>query len=151
MSLYTHILAMTDFSEDSTHCIAVATELAGHFDAKLTILHTAHDESQLNLVLSKEEYAKIRNRIDEEVDKSFDKMAKEIPQLKDLKQGYNTITRRGTPYVEGLIEIEKDIYDLVVIGSHGRNRISKFFYGSTAEKIVRRSHISVHITRHQTD
>lgn len=147
MGIYKHILAMTDFSEDSTHSVKVAVELAAHYEADLTILHTAHDESQFNLVLTEEEYSKIKSRIDAEVDNNFKAMEGEIPELKELKTSYNTIVRRGIPYVEGLLEIEKNEYDLVVIGSHGRNSIKKFFYGSTAEKIVRRSHISVHITR----
>ncbi len=145
MKTYNHILAMTDFSKDSIYSVRIAAELAKFYNAKLTILHVAHDESQLQVVLNAQEYSNIKKRLDDEIDKNFESLIKEVALLKELE--VNTVIRRGVPYVEGLIEIEKDIYDLVVLGSHGHTGVKKFFYGSTAEKIVRRSHISVHITR----
>ena len=145
MSTYNHILAMTDFSEDSVYSIKIAAELAKFYNAKLTILHVAHDESQLKIVLNDKEYDDIKKRLTKEIDKEFDALLVKIPTLKELD--VETVIRRGVPYVEGLLEIEKDLYDLVVLGSHGRTGVKKFFYGSTAEKIARRSTISVHITR----
>jgi nucleotide-binding universal stress UspA family protein len=119
--------------------------LAKFYNAKLTILHVAHDESQLQIVLNAGEYENIKKRMDEEINKNFNKLMNDVALIKELE--VNTVIRRGVPYVEGLIEIEKNIYDLVVLGSHGHTGIKKFYYGSTAEKIVRRSNISVHITR----
>ena len=145
MGTFKHILAMTDFSKDSKYSVSIAAELAKFYNAKLTILHVAHDESQFNVVLLKEEYEKIKNRISEETNKNFEKLEEEIPLLADVE--YDTVIRRGTPYVEGILEIEKKLYDLVVLGSHGNTGVKKFFYGSTAEKISRRSDINVMITR----
>ncbi len=46
---YKHILVMTDFSEDSLYAVKIAGKLAKMSGCKLTILHVAHDESQLSL------------------------------------------------------------------------------------------------------
>lgn len=143
--IYKHILVMTDFSDDSLNAIRVAANLAKSCESKLTILHVAHDESQLKLYVNEEEFENIRKRLDEEINNQLKELNKSVPLLNELDVSY--IIRRGIPYVEGLLEIEKGDYDLVIIGSHGKTSIKKFFYGSTAEKIVRRAPISVLVTR----
>lgn len=149
MSYYKRILALTDFSKDSLHAVSVAADFAKHFEGKLTVLHVTHDESQFNFVLTDKVYQSIRKDTDKEIKKNFEIMLDTIPKLKELGDNYSTTIRRGSPYAEGLLEIEKDNYDLVVIGSHGESGMKKFLYGSTSEKIAQRSHISVHITRPQ--
>ncbi|MCG6892475.1 MAG: universal stress protein [Desulfobacteraceae bacterium] len=43
--------------------------------------------------------------------------------------------------------MENGKYDLVFAGSHGRSDLKKIVMGSTAEKVLRRSPISVFVTR----
>jgi len=145
MGIYKHILVMTDFSLDSEHAVKVSAQMALFFNANLTILHVAHDESQFSLFINKNDYAQIKEKIDEEIKDNFKQLEIKIPELREVQ--YNKKVRRGTPYVEGLLEIESGDYDLVVVGSHGLSGIRTFFYGSTSEKIVRRSPVAVHITR----
>jgi nucleotide-binding universal stress UspA family protein len=46
---------------------------------------------------------------------------------------------RGVPFVE-IIRIAKErSADLIVIGTHGRTGIDHMLFGSTAEKVVRKS------------
>ncbi|MGA1861675.1 universal stress protein [Deferribacter thermophilus] len=144
-AIYKHILVMTDFSDDALYAVKVSANLAKSNNSKLTILHVAHDESQLKLYVNEEEFENIRKKLDEEINNQLKSLNNSVPLLNELEVDY--IIRRGIPYVEGLLEIEKGIYDLVVIGSHGKTSIKKFFYGSTAEKIVRRAPISVLVTR----
>ncbi|KAA0258603.1 universal stress protein [Deferribacter autotrophicus] len=143
--IYKHILVMTDFSEDSLNAVRVAANIAKFCGSKITILHVAHDESQIKLYLNTSEYEKVREKIDIEIEEQLQEIHKEVPALDELNAKH--VIRRGIPYVEGLLEIEKGDYDLVVIGSHGKTSIKKFFYGSTAEKIARRAPISVLVTR----
>jgi nucleotide-binding universal stress UspA family protein len=75
----------------------------------------------------------------------FDALGEKIPGLKDLN--YTTKTRKGVPYINCLYEIENGNYDLVFAGSRGRSNLKQVFVGSTAEKIMRRSPISVFMTR----
>ncbi|GAB6887991.1 universal stress protein [Desulfothermus okinawensis JCM 13304] len=142
---YKHILVMTDFSEDSLYAVKIAGKLAKMSGCKLTILHVAHDESQLSLFGGEDFLKKVIERLDEEIDSKFENLKEEVSILKQIE--VTKKIRRGIPYVEGLLEIEKGIYDLVVMGSHGNTSIKKFFYGSTVEKVARRSPVSVLITR----
>ncbi len=142
---YKHILVMTDFSEDSLYAVSVASQIAVMSGSSLTILHVAHDESQISLYVNESDVKKIREQIDREVQEEMEKLVERVPQLKELD--VKKVIRRGIPYVEGLLEIEKGKYDLVVLGSHGRTSIKKFFFGSTVAKVARRAPVSVLITR----
>ena len=50
------------------------------------------------------------------------------------------------PAVHGILERASG-YDLIVLGSHGRRGVSRFFLGSVAEATVRRAPCSVLVTR----
>ncbi len=145
MSLYKNILVMTDFSKDSDNAVKAACIMAKHLDAKLHILHVIHDESKISTYISSKVYESIRKRIDEETEELFEKMDERIPEIVGVD--YKKILRRGVPSEECLLEIDKGNYDLVVIGSHGRSGLKKFVMGSTAEKILKKSPISVHVTK----
>ncbi len=136
---------MTDFSDDAEYAISIAVELAKSFNANLTILHVIHDESQLPFYLSSIQFESLNEAIVAEVERKFKDYEKKYSDLKSIQ--YKTKIRRGSSYAQGIIEIEEGNYDLVVIGSHGQSALKKFFYGSTSEKIIRRSPISVLVTK----
>jgi nucleotide-binding universal stress UspA family protein len=143
--MFKNILSMTDFSDDAEYAISIAVELAKSFNANLTILHVIHDESQLPFYLSSIQFESLNEAIVAEVERKFKDYEKKYSDLKSIQ--YKTKIRRGSSYAQGIIEIEEGNYDLVVIGSHGQSALKKFFYGSTSEKIIRRSPISVLVTK----
>lgn len=142
---YKQILAMTDFSDDSKKAIAEAANIAKCDNSKLTVLHVAYDQSQFQLYINENQYKSIKEKIDEEIEQKFSALEDEIPLLKELE--WESYVRRGTPYIEGLFELEKGGYDLVVLGSHGEGGLRRLVHGSTAGKILRHSPISVLITK----
>jgi nucleotide-binding universal stress UspA family protein len=54
-----------------------------------------------------------------------------------------TVTVQGRAADEILSYAEKTNVDLIVMSSHGRSGLSRFFYGSVAEKVVRHSRVPV--------
>lgn len=58
-------------------------------------------------------------------------------------------TERGRGRPDRLIvnRAEEDDYDMIVIGSHGRNGVARVLLGSVAEKVVRRSSVPVLVVR----
>lgn len=142
---YKHILTMTDFSEYSKMAVEEAVNIARCQGAKLTVLHVAYDQSQFQLYINENQYKEIKLKIDQEVNEKFDKLEEEIPGLKDMD--WESTIRRGTPYIEGLYEMEDGDYDLVVLGSHGEGGFKRIVHGSTAGKILRHCPISVLITK----
>jgi nucleotide-binding universal stress UspA family protein len=50
---------------------------------------------------------------------------------------------RGVPFVEIIRTAKDKNADMIVIGTHGRTGIDHMLFGSTAEKVVRKSHCPV--------
>jgi len=140
------ILVPTDFSEDSYYALGHALELARWRGCQLTILHVNPDESVLFRYLSEKEFEALRQEALRDANQQLETLVKRFPELKEVEHRFHI--RRGNPVVEILAELEAHPVDLVVIGSHGRGSEGlEFFYGSTAEKVVRRSRASILVTR----
>lgn len=142
---YQNVLVLTDFSKDSDEAVKTAVDFAKKYQSRLTILNVVRDSYNLTYVLSDSEYHQLEGKLEKHADEQFDKMEATIPELTEI--GYERKIRTGTPYVSCLYEIEKGNYDLVFAGSHGRSGLKKAIMGSTAEKVLRRSPISVFVTR----
>ncbi len=147
--MYRNILVMTDFSEDSDFAAQIACELSKKFGSNLYILHVGYMDPGFTVLLDEQDISKVEKRMDESVSAKFTELESHVPCLKELD--YNTIYHRGVPYEEGLKEIETGKYDLLILGSHGKTGVKKFFYGSTTAKLTRRSPISTLITRRKAD
>ncbi len=139
------ILVPIDFSADAYYALEYALDLALSHQSKLHILYVNHDESMLYHYLSAEEYEKLRQKALDDAKARLQELESRYPEMQKLDYHYHV--RRGVPYVEILEELEKNPPDLVVIGSHGRNASKKFFYGTTAEKVVRRTRNTILVTR----
>ena len=142
---YDNILVLMDFSQYSKAAVEAAIDFGKKYSSKLTLLNVIRDATNLTYVLSDSEYHKVEKKFKTHASDLFDKLEKEIPELKNF--GYERKIRIGTPYVSCLYEIDNGNYDLVFAGSHGRAGLRKIFMGSTAEKVLRRSPVSVFITR----
>lgn len=142
---YKHILVMTDFSVFSSKALEEAAFFAKSSGCPLTVLHVAYDRGQFQVYITDEQYTLIKQKIDSEIEEKFSRLESVCPPLKDVV--WTSLIRRGIPYIEGLYEAEKGVYDLIVIGSHGESGLKKFAYGSTASKILSHSPVSVLVTK----
>ncbi|HHD63067.1 MAG TPA: universal stress protein [Desulfobulbaceae bacterium] len=139
------ILIPIDFSENSFYALEYALDLAANHGSTVRILYVNRDESMLYHYLSTSEYEAIRDRALEDAKAMLKDLENKFPKLKEIDYHYHV--RRGVPYVEILEELEKNPVDLVVIGSHGKHASKKYFYGTTAEKVVRRTDTTILVTR----
>ncbi|MEJ2520499.1 MAG: universal stress protein, partial [Desulfuromonadales bacterium] len=92
---------------------------------------------------------------------SFDKLEEEIEQgaeklmekfcrkhLQDFSQ-YATFVLPGIPADEIIKKAQELKTDLIVMGTHGRTGLDHVLFGSTAEKVVRKSPVPVMTIRTQ--
>jgi nucleotide-binding universal stress UspA family protein len=142
---FKNVLVLTDFSEDANEAVRTAVDFANKYGTALTILHVIRDQTSLSFVLSDSEYHALNRKLEKHAEDLFDQMDTSIPAVK--KTGYKRKIRTGTPYISCLYELENGNYDLVIAGFHGRSGLRKTLMGSTAEKVLRRSPISVFVTR----
>jgi len=143
-----NILVPTDFSEDSDRAFRTALGIAQQGGARIFLLHVigvmvqqcasdySIDRSILERVLSESViYANEKLRVT--IDRfSGGGQVKVIPDL-----------RKGQPHEEILKEASERKADLIVIASHGKTGLKKYFLGSVAEKVMKEARCPVLLIR----
>jgi len=143
-----NILVPTDFSDASERAFAVALEIAGEGRSRIYLLHViagplhqcasdyAIDKGILDRVLSAS-IVYSNDKLRETVDRfpESDKV-KIIPDV-----------RRGQPHEEILKAAAERHIDLIVIASHGKNGLERYFIGSVAEKVTKEAACPVLLIR----
>lgn len=139
--MFKTILFATDFSPSSEHAFKYALSLARKFESRLGIIHVINEPVDL------------RGFYVPHI--SFDQLEAEIEQgaLKLMAefctrnagdyQHVETYVVPGIPYDEIIKKATELSADLVVVGTHGRTGLDHVLFGSTAEKVVRKSPVPV--------
>ncbi len=128
------ILHPTDFSEASRYALDVASGLASDYRASLVIIHVIPAQVILSdgfPIMSPERgFSGVRDQLEE----------LEIPD-----DGIDVIrhVEEGNPAAEILNLASLCHADLIVMGSHGRAGLSRWFMGSVAEAVMRKATVPV--------
>lgn len=135
------ILLPTDFSEGSEAAVSYVLSLAGKYDAHIDILHIIHEYGDMtDFYVPHISYDVIEKGMEEAARTNMEHFCKENIEG---KAEFEIHTRKGTPFLE-IIEAARDLEsDLIVMGTHGRTGIDHILFGSTAEKVVRKSPVPV--------
>jgi nucleotide-binding universal stress UspA family protein len=142
--MFKHILVPTDFGEPAEQALELAIELAGKFDAKLTLLHAYSLPSMpytSGLALPMEEIA---DAAEEALENALERARKRYPRCEGLVQA-------GAASERILAVTKESGVDLIAMGTHGRRGLSRFMLGSVAERIVRTSPVPVLIAADRVD
>jgi len=156
------ILVPIDFSDYSDNALIYACELAKQFRAKIYVLHVVEsklvqciddyclsDELIRHMggeqgAMSGSDYSlsqQMVERIQQEMNQSSkDQMVKILEKVPEA-QGLEIVTEAwsGVPY-EAIVNYQKEKgIDLIVMPTHGKGGVARFYLGSTAEKVVRKS------------
>ncbi len=139
--LINNILVPIDFSVHSKNALKYAVPLARQFDAALHLVYVVEptiypaDLGFGQVVLPGVE-DELRQKGQEELDELT---AKEIGRAVNA----TAAVRTGTPSQEILAEAEERGVDLIVMATHGHSGVEHMLFGSTAERIVRKSRCPV--------
>jgi nucleotide-binding universal stress UspA family protein len=140
------ILVPSDFSKSSDVALEKAADLAEKFDAKIVLLHAIPEESSIvHSYLGDKSSKELKKRLVNDTEELFKKQIEKVLSGRNVE--VETVVKFGEPYYEILrLEKEADI-DLIVIASHTKSFFEDVFFGSTTEKVVRRSKKSVFVVR----
>lgn len=139
---FKQIAYCTDFSDHANEAFWVARDLAGRYDAKLHIVH----------VMGMFSVPVDGSFIPVEPDITFFEKASQAAQASieeryvsnlDNSQSHFVHLLSGYPATEIVELTKKEKIDLVVMGSHGLTGVAHVFFGSTADRVVRRAPCSV--------
>jgi universal stress protein A len=121
------ILVPVDFDESAKTALDLAQQLAATSDATLHLMHV------IAILLAPGEAASVIVTRDDEVKAALEKIAKE--QLSGTR--HQVLTRTGDT-ARGIVDAAHDLRaDLIVMPTHGRRGLPRFFLGSVAERVVR--------------
>jgi nucleotide-binding universal stress UspA family protein len=130
------VLYATDFSSASRRAFTTALTLAKSLGAKLTIMYAVAP-----IVVTVPEQYLDAVTLDQLQKQALQWSERQLKRLGDRarKAGVSaaTLLREGDPVAEIVRASRSGRADLVVLGTHGRRGLPKFFLGSVAERIVR--------------
>ncbi len=136
----TRILAPVDFSPASDHAFAYAIELAAKLNAEVHAVHVyqlpVYTFTEGAVTAGPEVVTKIVDASNEAIKKLIDKHQRSGVTM----HGH---VLEGMPH-EAILELAQTKgVQLIVMGTHGRNGLTRFLLGSVAERVVRTSSVPV--------
>jgi nucleotide-binding universal stress UspA family protein len=135
------ILFATDFSEISEYAFEYAYTLARKFESKLIVMHVINEPVDLRgFYVPHISFESLEKEIEESAEKMMKKFcAGRLVDLADTE----TVIVSGIPYEQIMKKADDEDAALIVLGTHGRAGLDHFLFGSTAERVVRRSRCPV--------
>ena len=136
---YKKVLFCTDFSENADYAFDFAYGITKRDEGLLYILHVIpHNPNQdyAEGLVKKEILEKIRKTIEKDIDTKYREHY--INKIEDGSK-FEIVIKSGREDDEILDFAKKEKIDLIVMGTHGKTGIARVYFGSVAEKILRRS------------
>lgn len=145
--MFKTILFATDFSESSDHAFQYALTMARQFDSRLVVVHVINEPVDLRgFYVPHITFDKLEEEIEQGARKMMEKFCR--THMDDFTD-YDSHVVPGIPYEVIIGKGEELDADLIVMGTHGRTGLDHVLFGSTTEKVVRKSPIPVMTIRIQ--
>ena len=136
------ILCPVEFGENfSKEIVHYAAKMAKDLNAELVVVHVNFDNKRfargreieetlekLNQCLDADSQIEMKKLLDDEI-------------VKGIKSSGVVVDGDPAEEIVGLAKDEK--IDLIIMGTHGKGAINKFFFGSVAQKVVRDATVPV--------
>jgi nucleotide-binding universal stress UspA family protein len=128
------ILVLTDFSEASAPALDYGLALARRYDGRIYLAHVVppYPYAYAEPATAQQTYEQIKQNAEQE-------MADILVSGRLRGVPHEVLVEEGPIAPAALDLIRKYEIDLVVLGTHGRGNVKKFFVGSVAEEIFRQS------------
>jgi nucleotide-binding universal stress UspA family protein len=136
------IMLATDLSFISEYAFGYALTLARAFDARLIILHVIKVSLELcRLHVSHLPFEKIKAEIEGQVEEWLDEFcSRKLKYWNSMHEAdftnYEKSIVFGVPCNEILKKADEEKVDIIVMGTHSRQEIDRFLFGSTAEVVI---------------
>ena len=142
---YKKVLFCTDFSDNADYAFNFAYGIAKKDEGLLYILHVIPEHPNQKFaegLIGAETLEKVHKGFGKLLDNNYKERYE-----KKIENGiaYEFITKSGREDEEILTFAKQENVDIIVMGTHGKTGIEHVFFGSVAEKILRRSPYPVFI------
>ncbi|MBN1141906.1 MAG: universal stress protein [Deltaproteobacteria bacterium] len=141
MNDFKMIVFATDFSENSNYAFEYAFGIAQKFNAKLALVHVVSEPLSFNgFYVPHISFEKLEEELREGAKRMMERFCQ--VHLKGF-ENYESHILRGLPFDQIIKKAEEVGADMIILGTHGRTGLDHVIFGSTAEKVVRKSPIPV--------
>ena len=134
--MYDRILLPTDGSGGTDRAVGEAIDLAAETGAELHVLFVV-EELPYAPEMTEDRLKTHLRGIGEEATETIRERAEEAGVTAQ------TAIEDGTPHLEILNYVDREMIDLVVMSTHGRNGLDKYLLGSVTERVVRSADVPV--------
>ena len=140
---YDRILVATDLSDCSVTAIAEARKLGIFGQTETIVVHAFDAPAQSMMSRSSMTMDQMKHYIAEEEERAAGEVAEFLGKV-ELRPAHTIVRLIELSAPETVRDCAREQKaDLVAIGTHGRTGVAKFFLGSVAEEILRRSEVDV--------
>jgi nucleotide-binding universal stress UspA family protein len=136
------ILCPVDFSDPSRSALRYAVAIADHFGARLTVL-SVDDPLLASVADGSGAVPSLADETRQELRRLVGDVLVQSPQH---ASELDVRVEVGKPEVEILRVARETAAELIVMSSHGRSGLSKRFFGSTTERVLRAAETPVLVT-----
>ncbi|MDY0290811.1 MAG: universal stress protein [Desulfuromonadaceae bacterium] len=141
MKNFKTILFATDFSECSAKAFEYAYALCKAAGARLEIIHTISEPVDLRgFYVPHVSFDALSKEIEASAKKMLEEFCAENLTEAD---NYGTLVISGVPHEEIIQQAKNVGADIIVMGTHGRSGLDHVLFGSTTEKVIRKSAIPI--------
>ncbi|MCA9563301.1 MAG: universal stress protein [Myxococcales bacterium] len=150
MALITKILIPVDFSASCRAAAEYGLKLAAQFGAEVDLLHVWDPPSYIGpevmISVPGGTSAALRDYVREEAQAELERFSSSLAVPDGVT--VSTHLQGGDARLSILSQLEDVSYDLLIMGTHGRKGLSRFFLGSVTEYVLRRAACPVLTIRH---
>jgi nucleotide-binding universal stress UspA family protein len=140
-----NIVVPTDFGDLSQAALAYARRLAPLFGATLHIVHVVDELTARYLDLP--DYSQL-GQLQTTLERSSRSRMEALVALDAPSAGTTGTVLTSRSAAETIASFARDVHaDLIVMGTHGRGAVGRFFLGSVAERVLRIAPCPVLTTR----
>lgn len=147
-----HILVPTDFSETAQAALVYAVDLCHDLRGRITLLHVLYTDRLAQELQGLDAFEYLSDAAGRSPDSAQSKHTENVGRLKQraeekLQQlvdpSWRDLVRIDAACDEGRPSVKITDYarqhnvDLIVMGTHGRGPVARFFLGSVAENVIR--------------
>jgi len=133
-----NVLFPTDFSESAGRSLPYILKMADAFSSEITVLHiqvpyTDDPQYAQYFFFNEDRYAKF-------VENQLQQILARVGKARRVR---TVVASASSPAMGILRHLERHSVDAVVMGTHGRSALGRFFLGTVAEKVARHAHCPV--------
>ncbi|WP_148895099.1 universal stress protein [Geothermobacter ehrlichii] len=146
MKRFEKILFATDFSTNAEYAFDVAVTLAAKLNAKIIMVHVVSKPVDLrSFYVPHVSFDHLEQQVERDATAAMNKFIDDNAENFD---NFEIAILFGTPYEEIVKKAEEEKVSLIVLGKHGHREVEHFFFGTTADRVVKMATQPVMVVRH---